>query len=91
MARYGDCGAYEVGNVRIILFEENSRERRLSRAAKKRIGAAHQGKTVSTKTRQKLSTKAAGRVHSLAARSKMSRSQKYVVPFRVRDGYGRFA
>ena len=32
MARYGDLGAYEVGNVRIILNEENQREAHLGKA-----------------------------------------------------------
>lgn len=42
MARYGDKGDYEIGNVHIVRQEDNHRE-------------AHRGKTVSAKTRGKIS------------------------------------
>lgn len=63
MARYGDRGAYEVGNVRIILFEDNAREYRPTLDAKTRTAAAHRGKIVSAETREKQSAKAKLRAH----------------------------
>jgi hypothetical protein len=88
MARCGDRGGYELGNVRVILFEENAREYRPTLDAKTRTGMAHRGKTVSVETREKLSEKAKARVHSLTARMKMSASQKLVR--RPRNGKGQF-
>jgi hypothetical protein len=45
MARFGDKGAYSVGNVKIILFEENSKERRMSKECKEIIRAKNLGKS----------------------------------------------
>jgi hypothetical protein len=61
MARFGDRGPYAVGNVRIILFEENAREYRPTLEAKTRTGLAHRGKVVSAETRGKLALKARAR------------------------------
>ena len=91
MARYGDRGNYEVGNVRIILFEENGREYRPTLAAKTRIGLAHRGKIVSAETRRKLSQSASVRTYSPETRMKMSFSAKRTASFRDRDEIGRFA
>jgi hypothetical protein len=48
MARFGDKGAYEVGNVRIILFATNNREASLGRphteATKEKVRQAKLGK-----------------------------------------------
>jgi hypothetical protein len=91
MARYGDRGGYEVGNVRIILFEENAREYRPTLDAKTRTGAAHAGTTVSAKTRKILSQKARARKYSQETRLKMSVSRKRIMQFAARDESGRFA
>ena len=88
MARYGDKGAYEPDNVRIILFEENAREKRMTLDAKIKIGKAHRGKIVSVATRERLSLSAQGRIFSFDTRLKMSATQKLV--FRQRGENGQF-
>jgi hypothetical protein len=91
MARVGDRGPYAVGNVRIILFEENAREYRPTFDAKTRTGAAHRGKVVSAETRGRLAQRASGRKLSLETRLKMSVSRKRTMLLAARDESGRFA
>jgi len=91
MARFGDRGGYEVGNVEIILFEENARAYRPTLDAKTRTGLGHKGKTVSMATRKKLSEKAKARTYSPETRSKMSASAQLTAQLRSRDDDGRFA
>lgn len=62
MARIGDRGAYEVGNVKIITNRENRQEqaptmlgRRLSAEARAKISAAGKGRRPSLETRAKIS------------------------------------
>lgn len=78
MARYGDKGAYEVGNVKIITFEENSIERNLGRthsqATKRKIGEARRGKTASEATKRKMSQSQSGRTHSEETKRKIAES-----------------
>ena len=91
MARNGDRGGYELGNVRVILFEENAQEYRPTFEAKMRSGAAHRGKIVSSKTRAKLAKKARARPEiSQETRFKMSASGKQAALFRLRSEDGRF-
>lgn len=91
MARRGDRGGYEMGNVEIILFEENARAYRPTLDARTRTGAAHKGKIVSATTRKKLSQKAKSRTYSQETRSKMSASAKHIAQSKTRDESGRFA
>jgi hypothetical protein len=91
MARFGDRGGYEPGNVKIVLFEENAHEYRPTLAAKTRTGAAHRGKTVSEETRKKLSEKAKTRTYSLETRLKMSASRKQTMLSSERNASGQFA
>jgi hypothetical protein len=92
MARFGDRGPYAVGNVRIILFEENAREYRPTLNTKVKIGAAHAGKIVSAETRAKLSARARLRPPpDAAARAKMSTAAKHTAAIKSRDGTGKFS
>lgn len=63
MARFGDRGAYIVGNVKIVTREENMAERVFSVDARAKIGAA----ASQTNT---------GRKHSTGARANMSAAHK---------------
>jgi hypothetical protein len=91
MARREDRGGYEIGNVEIILFEQNARAYRPTSDAKARTGAAHRGKIVSAATRKKLSQKAKARLYSLETRAKMSASARVVAKSKTRNENGRFA
>lgn len=90
MARYGDRGGYALGNVKIVLFEENAREYRPTLDAKTRTGAAHSGKIVSVETRKKLSEKAKMRTYSPDTRAKLSASRKRTVVYARRNEGGQF-
>jgi len=92
MARYGDRGSYEIGNVRIVLFEENAREYRPTLDAKTRSGAAHVGKIVSQATRRKLSKAATGRKTLLAPEtaSRLSSLRKRMAQSRSRNEQGQW-
>jgi len=82
MARYGDRGAYEVGNVRIIPHGDNIAERdQTSRIAKHRL--AMMGHEVSAETRAKISAAKMGHPgyflggkHTSEARAKISAARK---------------
>jgi len=93
MARIGDRGGYEIGNVEIVLFEQNARNYRPTLDAKTRTGLGHRGKLVSSETRAKLAQKAKARAghYSEATRLKMSVSRKRSVLSALRDESGRFA
>lgn len=67
MARYGDIGPYAVGNVRIILHADNTRE-------------AWTGRTHSSETRAKLSSQRRGRplpvsMHEAALRANLGKKR----------------
>jgi hypothetical protein len=77
MARPGDRGAYEIGNVKIILVKENIREAHVGRRASKETRAKmaavpHPGHPHSSATIAEMKT----RKHSQKARAKMSASHK---------------
>jgi hypothetical protein len=63
MARHGDQGAYEVGNVSIVLHEVNSVE-------------SHLGKPLSAEWRAKIAAVHRGRVFTPETLAKMSAGQK---------------
>lgn len=73
MARFGDCGAYEQGNVRIVTSGENHAEYKCSAETRARISAARRGRRCSAKTRAKISAAARRRgPPSVATRAKLS-------------------
>jgi len=92
MARYGDRGAYEIGNVRIILFEENCYEYRPTVDARRRIGLGHKGKVVSQATRKKLAEAAIGskKTFSPETKARLSASRRRIANARSRDEYGQW-
>ena len=69
MARYGDIGAYEDGNVKIITSAENIREAQLGN--KNCVGRKYSNETLAKMSRSHKGTKP-----SAEARAKMSRAQK---------------
>ena len=72
MARFGDKGPYAVGNVKIILHEENSRERRMSEKGKAKIRKANAAAGVLFAVGSTLNR---GRVHSAESRVNFSKGQ----------------
>ena len=66
MARHGDKGPYDIGNVKIILCEENHSEGNLgkprpkSEEHRRKISAAHKGKKLSASHRAKIGQKQKG-------------------------------
>jgi hypothetical protein len=81
MARLRDQGVYVLGNVKIILNEDNSREAPrpvFTDELRRKLSEAQRGHPVSAETRKKLSEHFRGRptgrktVHSADARRKMS-------------------
>ena len=55
MARFGDEGAYEVGNVRIITCNENIAEIKVTDAMREARGRPHRGVPKSAEQRRKMS------------------------------------
>lgn len=55
MARFGDKGAYEVGNVKIVTVTQNGTEKKLSAESRARISAANKGYALSPGLRAKIS------------------------------------
>jgi hypothetical protein len=76
MARNGDRGPYAPDNVRIILFEDNMKEKRLTKAMRNRIRVARLGTKASAATRAKMSQSHTGRVKTKAHRQALSKSLK---------------
>jgi hypothetical protein len=66
MARFGDKGPCAVGNVRIIKFEDNTRELVFNEEMRAKCAAVNIGKTISEETRAKMS--AAGRAEEVLAK-----------------------
>lgn len=66
MARHGDKGPYEIGNVKIILCEENHSEGNLGRPlpksedTKRKISAARMGQRLTEETKRKISLRHKG-------------------------------
>lgn len=75
MARFGDKGAYEVGNVRIITHNQNSEEIVVTPAMRK-ARAVNKGKTFSVQHRIRIGAALKGRVFSEETRRKMSIAAK---------------
>ena len=79
MARLGDRGPYAVGNVKIILNEDNSSEGNLgkivSQETKQKIATAHKGKTFSDETRQRMSASAKVKVFTEKQKEAFHRSR----------------
>ena|SRR5258708_26013420 len=67
MARFGDQGAYEVGNIQIITVSQNCAERKTSDKQRAILSATHTGnkysagRAVSLETRQKIRESLRGR------------------------------
>lgn len=76
MARFGDKGAYEVGNVSIILFDRNSRDMRHTPAARKAIGIASSAMPRTKAHRKAIGLAMVGRRFSDESRRKMSVAAK---------------
>lgn len=78
MARFGDKGPYAVGNVKIILMNDNMVEantgRKKSVDTRARMSAALVGRTFSHETRAKMSTAKVGRPMPEEVRTKISAS-----------------
>lgn len=82
MARFGDAGPYSVGNVKIILHADNSREKVTSTETRERISASKRGMKPSPETRAKLSAARrrngtsgmAGKRHSQETKERIARS-----------------
>ena len=80
MARFNDKGAYEVGNVKIILFTENLREKVISQETRKKLADNSRkrlfGKFLSAAHRARISSKRRGKKHSVDTISVMSEKRK---------------
>lgn len=72
MARHGDVGPYAVGNVSIVTFEENLRDRVFSAEHRRKISEASKGRVCSEVTRRKLSAALKGKVKSAEHCRKLS-------------------
>lgn len=81
MARYGDKGSYEVGNVRIITVEENIAERVFSAGSISKMRLARLGTNHSESTKSKIRKAMCGNKHLLGhkhsneTRAQMSESK----------------
>lgn len=82
MARPGDQGTYEVGNVKIILHSENSSDRLITpamRAHLRRVNVGNKnrvGKSHTTATKEKLSKAALGNKRCLGRRLSIETKEK---------------
>jgi|ERR1035437_2882331 hypothetical protein len=76
MARFGDKGAYEIGNVRIATTEENHAEQWGRPEYATKMSAIHTDKDVSLETRKKISAARKDSKASEETKAKMSISQR---------------
>jgi len=91
MARFGDRGAYEVGNIRICTVAENMKERRLTTATRAKLSAANRRRwavwneqlteqdvqaAIAVAMSAKLATARKGKKASAETRAKMSAAFK---------------
>lgn len=80
MARFGDKGAYEAGNVKIITAKENCSEchlgKKFSILHRRKIAKANLGAKHSAATRRSISLAAKGKIISPEHRQKLSESLK---------------
>jgi hypothetical protein len=78
MARFGDQGAYAIGNVRICTTQENNIERGklLSDETRKRMSEAGNARWAKNGERERAAARNLGRTHSHETRERMSQAQK---------------
>jgi hypothetical protein len=82
MARFGDKGAYEVGNVRIITAEANHREINFSETSRVKMSISQRGRKHSEATKEKIRQSKLGtrnpnfgKKASIETRAKQSRAR----------------
>lgn len=75
MARFGDQGAYQVGNVRIITVSENRAETQLSDVARAKMSRTKTGKKLSIAHRCAIARGNTGKRHTVASIKKISESR----------------
>jgi len=83
MARKGDKGAYEVGNVRIITVEQNHREMRHTKETKAEMSAKRTGRKHKASTRAYMSKKMKGNKNALGHKQSFETIAK-----RIKTRYG---
>ena len=76
MARHGDKGAYEIGNVSIITCEENNRTKRHTESAKVAISEAMKNRVMTPTHKKRIGAALKGRVFSVETRARMSASAR---------------
>jgi hypothetical protein len=76
MSRFGDVGAYRVGNVRIITTSANHREARHTDEHKAKVSLMFRGKPKSLVHRRRIGKALVGKKHSAESKLKMSISAK---------------
>ncbi len=75
MARHGDVGAYEIGNVKIITAEENRAEQRFTEETRQKMRMAKLGTKQSPETRAKRAASHLGRKDSDETKLRKSESK----------------